>query len=128
MGTALKLLTLVTVQKVYPSLERNIQKLKTKQEDCVTRSASLNKASKAAEKRYVTDCEKLGIDPEKAPKDQLVQSLVNLPSIVHEISENLTKLAPAIEYYTQYQTYTCGEQNASLINLKVLFQPWAKTK
>ena len=102
-------------------MERNIQKLKAKQEDCVTRSASLSKASKAAEKRYVTDCEKLGIDPEKPPKDQLVQSLVNLPTIVQEISESLTKLAPAIEYYTQYKTYTCGEQSASLVNLKVIF-------
>ena len=34
------------VQKVYPSLDRNIQKAKSKQDECVTRSGNLLKASK----------------------------------------------------------------------------------
>jgi len=107
------------VQKVYPSLDRNIQKAKSKQDECVTRSGNLLKASKAAEKRFQTDCEKLGIDPEQPPKEQLVQSLVNLPSIVQSISESFTHLEPIIDYYVQFMNFTSGEAEC-LTNLKIL--------
>ena len=75
-------------------------------------------SKKAAEKRFQTDCEKLGIDPEQPPKEQLVQSLVNLPSIVQSISESFTQLEPLIDYYMQFLNFTSGEAEC-LTNLKV---------
>ena len=60
------------IQKEYPSCERNIQKLKNKQEECLARSLDLEKSSKAAMNRFSEECKKLSIDDSQDPKPQLL--------------------------------------------------------
>ena len=93
------------IQKEYPSLERNIQKLKSKQEECLTRSADLEKSSRASLGRYTEDCQKLSINDTESPKPQLIKGLGVLPGIIRDLSNSMTSLLEACQYYTQYSSY-----------------------
>ena len=93
------------IQKEYPSLERNIQKLKSKQEECLTRSADLEKSSRASLGRYTEDCQKLSINDTESPKPQLIKGLAVLPGIIRDLSNSMTSLLEACQYYTKYSSY-----------------------
>jgi len=107
------------IQKEYPSLERNIQKLKAKQEDCLTRSVDLEKSSRASLGRYTDDCQKLSINDTESPKPQLIKSLGVLPGIIRDLSNKTTTLLEACQYYTQYSNYSSHVAD-ELKNLEIL--------
>jgi len=107
------------IQKEYPSLERNIQKLKSKQEECLTRSVDLEKSSRASLGRYTEDCQKLSINDTESPKPQLIKGLGVLPGIIRDLSNSMTTLLEACQYYTQYSSYSSNVAD-ELKNLEIL--------
>ena len=114
------------VQKVYPALDRGMQKARHKQDECVERSMAMGKESKAAEKRFSSECARLAIDEAKPAREQLIESLVTLPTIVQSISASVAELKPMIDYYNKFMSHSCGDgADSGLVNLTVKLTNWS---